>query len=258
MTIYGFSSTNCQAQFSAESLSLGGTILHAGSTHFIAKPFKTLEYKRTNIRLIHNNLYAQKELNAFRGEVSHSFSKLVMGLSFSSFGYQHYRMNTLSFALSKTLTRRLSMGITSDWNCCHHYGSSQKPKFLKLGVDFLLELGEKPHFTYAKLSYTFIPPKFKTERYKSSLELLSGFSLVTSPNSRWLSEIRFVDLKKFSLHTGFEYSIRNFFLRMGCLGLPIRPTYGVGLILKAFSFNLGSNWTIQLGHSFSFDMTYNF
>lgn len=257
MTICGFLSTKSYSQSSAESWALGGTTLNAGLSQFSPSMFFPDEKKGCIFHFIHNNLYSLKELNTFKGEIKLSSSSIATTLAFSSFGYIHYRTNTLSFALAKLLTDQFCLGISSDWENTRYSGANHHPKAVRISIDGAWYSHQKNFLLYGKVTHRFMPKHSKNHlSSKNRNQCLLGFCLKTSTSSKWLLEAKVLDFNRFSGHTGFEYIIKNFSLRLGCMGLPIRPTYGVGFKFKEMNFNIGSNWTTLLGHSFSFDISY--
>lgn len=257
MTICGFLSTKTYSQSSAESWALGGTTLNAGLSQFYPSMFYSEEKRSCVFRISHNNLYSTKELNAFKGEVKLSSSTTASTLAFSSFGYIHYRTNTLSFALAKLLTDKFCLGISSDWESTRYSGANHHPKAVKISINGAWHSFQKNFLLYGEVAHRFIPKHSKNLLSSKNVnQWLIGFCLNTSTVSRWLLEAKIDDFKRVSGHTGFEYIIKNFSLRLGCMGLPIRPTYGVGFKFKAMAFNIASSWTTLLGHSFSCDISY--
>ncbi len=231
---------------SAESTALGNTSFSGGLCVFSSKSCLS---NTSEIRLHHSNLFSTSKLNSFSLECLFPIPTVATAIGISTFGYQHYRENTFSIALSKIIGQKTALGVITQFQTLYYTDCTKLNKNINVSLDAYFNIHHND-FIYAKFHHLF---PLNTTYIKENLFII-GIYRQASLNSSWIIELKTVNFHPPSIHIGFEYLIKHFAFRFGGYGLPIRPTYGVGFSKKRWTINMTADWLINIGHSFCCDI----
>lgn len=240
-------------QQSAESVALGNTSFSGGLCVFSSK--SCFSSTSAEIRLHHSNQFITSELNSFSLDCRLPIPSLITSIGISTFGYQHYRENKFSLALSKRLGQKVALGVITQLHTLQYTDCSEHYKKIIVGLDASFNIHNND-FIYTKFQHCFLLNNFSniinTERNLFFIGIQSHASL----SSSWILEVKTVDFQRPSIHLGFEYLVKHFAFRVGGYGLPIRPTYGLGFSKGRWTINVAADWLINVGHSLCCDIQF--
>lgn len=253
---------------SAISIALAHTSHNAHASVFassLAFPPKETDYNTIDnhnalndvmqIEVNHINLYSTKELNLFQSNLRLPLRLLPIGISIGTFGYTHYRTTNINVSLAKRLGNKSFIGLSSNLLLYHYTGDNGLKKTFEIGIDYDLNFCRDNHF-YCKIGYVFLSSNLQDIIYAPFFTSFCGVVIQPSRNSKWLLEIKCVDFTPPTVHLGFEYMVKRFFLRLGAYGLPLKPTYGFGFDNGVFNLCVSSEWNFAIGHSFACDFVF--
>ena len=241
---------NLSSQTTAESLSLGGTLLSESYTSFSP----TLYFSdQSFLKLHHKNDYFLKELQTISVEAPLFFHAIRMGVSVTSFGYKHYRETTVALSTVKQLSNHWTLGCSYHFNLLHYTGITRNRGSFKLSLDNYWQLNSSTAI-YSKIQHTFITASQDSTIQHTKDDFSIGTSFRFSPSTIWMAEANLKDMNQVTFRTGFKYVIDKISLNIGVRGTPILPSYGVGYVSNYWKCSLSSNWLPTLGHSFACDI----
>ncbi len=238
------------AQWNAESCARGRTLPMSGYTSFSP----SLLSSEKEIRLHHENYFSTKELNLFQIESIILDQNIKLGGSIKQFGYQHYNVTSLGVSSAIKLSERWILGCnlhSSLFNTTKMEGKDHHLSFV-CSIDAMCKI-KNEHYFYGKTEHSFYHSVISSP-YHDRISL--GYQNCQVSCIKWIAEVNLWDYHKPTIHMGFEYQIKEFFIRLGEAGLPLIPTYGLGYKKKHWRFNFSAVWQTTIGHSFSCDICY--
>jgi len=224
----------------ARSIALGGGI-HAN--------------EQTELKTISINYfipYQLKGLSTRSIRILHPTKWFSLDGSWAQTGDAIFQENYIALGFLKNVSQTFSIGVKAGY----YYYQSTKGNH---GSTLLSEINCN-YQVYEKLqvgAYIFNPTGAKIENVRLSQSLHIGSSYSLTEKTDIVSEIEKQGQEEIIWHAGLEYAIcETFFVRTGFSALPLKPSWGIGGILKRFTYALGGNIHPALGFSTCFSIHY--
>ncbi|MCK9448289.1 MAG: hypothetical protein M0Q41_04845 [Bacteroidales bacterium] len=246
--------------------SIGGRSAAMGNASVALTDFWAIQNNPAGIALQQNitagfayqSRFMMKELSLKSVAVSAPMNFGVLGLSFNQFGYSLYNENKLGIAYARAFGANYRLGIQLDY--LYHYIADDYEHFK--GVTF--ELGAQADITdnFSIGAYVFNLPHLKRSKLTNEMIpiiLRFGFLYKFTPSLIGLAEFgKGLDFEP-DLRFGAEYEVTSYFVVRSGIGVnPGIVTFGTGLLLNAFSFDIAAELHPVLGASLQAGLIYTF
>ncbi len=205
------------------------------------------------------NAYGIKELSTTAASLFYANKVLDAGLIVSRFGYEKYNETRLSGNFSKKLSKRLSAGVR--FNYYSILMSAEEGAKSTLSTDAGVLMTILPDLTVGASVHNFIRTTYTTARGDFELPLLLkvGANYTFNKDFMIVGELAKSSQDDMLIKMGMEYKpLNEVALRVGLMGEPFQPTFGVGYAPGRFSFDVASVYHTVLGFHTQFSMQYKF
>jgi len=213
----------------------------------------------SRVSLHYANAYGLKELSTSAAALFYANRILDAGLVVSRFGYEKYNETRLSGNFSKKLSKRLSAGVRFNYYSILMSEEEGAKSTLSTDAGVLMHL--LPELTVGASVHNFIRTTYTTARGDFELPLLLRVGANYSFNKDFMivGELAKSSQDDLLIKMGMEYKpLEEVALRVGLMGEPFQPTFGVGYSPGRFSFDVASVYHTVLGFHTQFSMQYKF
>jgi hypothetical protein len=213
----------------------------------------------SNVSLHYENDYGVKELSQVTAVGVWKNGAVDAGAVISNFGYDKYGETRFAGQLSKRLSASSSLGIRVNYFSYNISADEGHKSVLSVDVGLLVSPVEK--IRMGIVVDNLIGTSYKTQRDEYSLPLTMRFGVMyqAAKDLKLESEVEKNTEEAAVFKIGCEYlPIKEIPLRIGLIGQPYRPTFGIGYRISHFAFDLASVYHIVLGFHTLFSMQYKF
>lgn len=246
-------------QIGAEANGLGGTALNQKDVFSsYNNPGALGQVKKTSVGLAYDNRFLLKELSLQSLAGTYALKKNgTFGIHAQHYGFALYREMVGGLSYGMELAPRFSIGTTVNIHRIQlgeNYGNSTKATFalgMLYAVNDDLSFGMRVH----NISRSTLA-SFEDERYPTVFGL--GLQYAFSEKVFWNLEAEKNMVYPINIKTGLALQPHEIVaLRLGVNSYPFQSTFGLGLTLPKFQFDLAAAWHAQLGISPSFGLIFN-
>lgn len=240
----------------ARALSLGNTTsILPGFTNPAAFGFSSSRY----FSLQYINRYSVKELSTYSASINYPNKYLNTGLYVSRFGFDLYNETLVAANFYRQLSSSVSLGVRIDYVSLHYSAKESNSTIFTGDVGFLFHPSEEVYVSLLVVNPLRVDIKIGEEREELPVILTGGFSYEVNKSFLITSEME----KNFKLpivcKLGFEYNLINeLSIRTGIQTRPFAPSFGAGIHLNPFTFDLAFSKHPELGFRSSCAIQYNF
>jgi hypothetical protein len=215
-------------------------------------------YDKTAAGIYFENRFLIKELGTQTGAFTLKTKYGMLGASVAYSGDANYNTTKAGLAYALKFGNRFSAGIQLDYigtKLGEEYGKHVNVTF---DAGIMVKITDQLTFgahtfnpTHAQLS------DYNNERIPTTLN--AGFGFTFSEKLLLTAEAYKNSDSPMQLRTGAEYKLGNVaFARIGLSTNPALYTFGFGILLKNFTFDISSSVHSQLGYSPQVSMQYSF
>ncbi len=231
------------------SVSLGA-IDNPGGISLRSESYASLNYE---------NRYNLKELSQITAVGVWCNRWLDAGLAVSSFGYEKYGETRFAANISKKLFSGASLGVRLNYLSLLLSDEEGCKSVLSADVGMLVSPVEK--LQIGVVVQNFIRTSYRTRRdeYTVPLVLRAGANYSAAKDLKLIGEIGKEVDQPVVFKLGCEYlPLKEIPVRIGLIGAPFRPTFGIGYHISRFAFDVASVYHTVLGFHTLFSMQYKF
>jgi hypothetical protein len=215
-------------------------------------------YGKTSAGIYFENRYLIKELGIQTGAFSLKTKYGMLGATIAYSGDANYNTTQAGLSYALKFGSRFAAGIRLDYigtKLGEEYGKRSNVTF---DAGIMVKITDQ--FTFG--AHTFNPMHVKLSEYNNEsipTILNAGFGFTFSDKLLLTAEAYKNSEFPMELRTGAEYKLGNVaFARIGLGTNPARYTFGFGIVMKNFTFDLSSSVHSQLGYSPQVSMQYSF
>ncbi|MBK9290068.1 MAG: hypothetical protein IPM52_00295 [Bacteroidetes bacterium] len=192
------------------------------------------------------NRFLMKELSQRSGVVAMPTSYGVFGLGFTQFGYRLYNENFVRLAYARQLHPNFRAGV--GFNYIYLKAGNEYPA--QQAVAFELGVQQRINRQLSMGAYLFNPGRaglseITNDRLPMVMRFGLGFQFTDQLYG--LAEVEKQSDRKPDVRAGLEYHYQQFFLRTGVSVDPGLFTFGLGMHMSGWSFDLSAGLHQQLG-----------
>ena len=213
----------------------------------------------SNVAIHYENDYGIKELSQVTATAAWRNGILDAGVAVSNFGYDKYGETRFAGQLSKRLFAGSSFGVRFNYFSYNMSADEGTKSALSADVGLLVSPVEK--IQLGIVAENLVGTSYKTQRddYSPPLTLRFGVKYQAAKELKLVSEVEKNTEEPVVFKLGCEYlPLKEIPLRIGLIGRPYRPTFGIGYRVSHFVFDLASVYHTVLGFHTLFSMQYKF
>ena len=237
-------------QIGARSIGLGSTGLTQNDVYAMQNnPGAFGAMDKSQVAINYQNRFLISELsNQTLAFGYHTKSKGNFGLSVQHYGFNLYREMQTGFTYATQLARRFYGGLSVNW---HHIAIGENYGNKNFATASLGILGfNAKNVARARLA------DYQDERYPTTFGL--GISYSFTKDLYWNFEAEKSIIHPLNLKSGIEYQLHEMFIvRIGANSYPFQSSFGFGVKLKRFQFDMASLWNATLGLSPSMGLKFD-
>lgn len=205
------------------------------------------------------NRFALKELSSYSGCITLPAKAMDFTLYAARFGMDAYNENKISLSVTRRLTRWLALGLRINYYLRQLADHDKNVHALTADLGLLI----KPTDILTIGVVINNPVRKGIVKGKTDEKLTASFAVGISyqPISTLLltTEVEKTTQGKPWFKCGAEYTpVKVLDLRLGFLGTPFTPTFGIGLNLKKLTIDAGAKWHTRLGPELMCGLGYSF
>ena len=213
---------------------------------------------RTSTGFYYENRFLIKQL-AFSGfSIGTPLKKGSIGLSYTTFGFSAFRQSASAVSYGIALNENISIGSKINFLNLFIGDVYGRAMAFTGELGFLAKLSQKVWVA----GHVNNPTKSKFTNYNNEIipsVINLGIQYLISKNVIALLEAEKSSYQKLNLKGGIEYKpSADIFLRAGASSNPAQASFGVGVKLKTFQFDLSSNYHYILGFSPQIGLVHTF
>lgn len=215
--------------------------------------------EESSVGVHYENLYNVKELSKVTAVGCWRNNLLDVGLVASRFGYEKYGEARFAAQVSKRIAKGASFGVRLSY---YSYNMSvEEGRKSAISSDIGLLVSPVAKLQIGVAVENLVNTTYQTQRgeYSPPLSLLFGLSYQAAPDLVLISECEKAVDAPVLLKAGCQYSpLAALAFRVGVIGEPYKPTFGVGYRVSRFAFDVASVYHTVLGFYNVFSMQYKF
>lgn len=207
------------------------------------------------------NKYKLKELSTVSIAYGNPDLLLPLAVHISTFGYNKYRESMFRLALSKVLSSKWIIGVSTQYALLQTELYEEEASKLSTDIGILFISDEN---LLIGLSITDLP-SVRLDDKSINIEdfnyysIQTGFQWTVFNSMLIIASANYTDRSVFRINMGLEYAaFDNFFIRTGVQTNPIIPAFGAGFDVSSFRFNVAANYYSQLGVCTGVGLSYSF
>lgn len=230
-------------------------LIDAWST--INNPAALVFTEGNSLALSYRNNYFSSELGTAAFAFQKTLKKGSIGIGYSRYGYQLYNENQLYIAYGIQLGENTSLGLSLTPHFIQ-FANTPVNAYPDVSLGFLSKASDKLSIG-ASLKNPFSQEIDGLSRSYTESLIQFGANYELAKEIGLFSEIE----KNFNypvrVKLGGEYKLKEIaFIRAGVITAPVEVSYGLGVKLKDFSFDLGLRQNLRLGNSGQLSIQYKF
>lgn len=213
------------------------------------------------IEINYFNKYLLNELSSVSILYACSSVPFPFAVNVSTFGYNKYRETMFRFSLSKQLSSRFILGISSQYSLLQTelYSEECMKVSTDVGILFIpvenmligLSITDLPYVRLDDKSINIEDFNYYYVQGGFNWQFINNMLIAVSTSYNNYTHIRF--------ETGIEYiAYESFFIRGGIQTNPLTPAFGVGLKFSTIRLDVAVNHHSLLGISSGVGLTYSF
>lgn len=209
--------------------------------------------------LHYENPYGIKELSKATAVAAFKNRWLDAGLVVSKFGYEKYGETRFAVNFSKKLFAGTSLGIRLNYLSILLSAEEGDKSVMSADVGMLVSPVEKLRIGIEIQNVMRTSYRTLRDEYTLPLVLRAGVNYSVAKELMLISEVEKSIDQPVCFKLGCEYlPLKEIPLRIGLIGTPYRPTFGVGYRISRFVFDVASVYHTVLGFHNLFSMQYKF
>ena len=255
-----FSFAQIAPQIGAEANGLGGTSLSNNDVFSVYNnPAALAKIESSGVGFAYDNRFLLKELSTQSLAGAYKFEKNgAIGAHLQHYGFGLYREVFTGVSYGINLAPNFSLGTSVNFHRIQlgdNYGSTNA---LSLGLGMFYAVNEDLSFgmrvsniTRSRLA------EFDDERLPTTFGL--GLQYIFSEKVFWNLEAEKNFVHPINIKTGIGFQPHELLaLRVGVNSYPFQSTFGLGVTMPKFRFDISAGWHAQLGISPSAGLVFNF
>jgi len=211
------------------------------------------------VGVVYENRFLVKELSTQSLTFGYHTAKAGnFGVHFQQFGFNLYRETLAGLSYGMKLFKNFSAGVQLNYHrvaLTEFYGSKNA---LTAGVGLFYRFNESLEFGVRALNISrtrLADPE--DERLPTTFGLGAAYHF--GENVLWTAEVEKTLVHKFNFKSGIEFKPHKIVaLRLGVNSRPFQTSFGLGLKLKKFQFDMSAAWHSTLGLSPSAGLMFSF
>ena len=244
----------------AEANGLGCTSLSSKDVFSVYNnPGALGQIENTGVGFTYDNRFLLKELSTQSLAAAYKMEKNgAIGLHLQHYGFGLYREMFTGVSYGISLAPNFSLGTSVNFHRIQlgdNYGSTNA---LSLGLGMFYSVNEELSFgmRVANLTRTRLA-EFEDERLPTTFGL--GLQYIFSEKVFWNLEAEKNFAHPINIKTGLGFQPHELIaLRMGVNSYPFQSTFGLGVTMPKFRFDISAGWHAQLGISPSVGLVFSF
>lgn len=211
------------------------------------------------VSLQYVNRYGIKELSTYAGTFNFPNKYLNIGVYMSRYGFKAYHETLSSFNMYRKLSSYIGLGIRVNYMNLHYSDRESNKSLLTADIGLLVQPLE--HFILSVLAINpfCIDLKVNGRKIEVPIILSVGASYQLSDSFLVVAEVEKDFVYPVLVKLGMEYNpVKQLNIRVGMYGKPFTPTFGVGVKLSSFSFDLAFNKHPVLGFCSCCGLSFNY